>query len=655
MAWTWNPFRTASNAAESPPEKAALPLHNPPEGRPVDLSLPSEIEEQIKRLPPSKQPTAREKVKTWKDAIQPHTDEGGDAHYIGDAYEDVSPRCAEDWSKDQEKGPYLQYVEAISKKWKHLEYLALWMLVGCAPPKWRYIKDEKDRRKERIQRTKVCVIDYNDAADTVSRKFDNTPGLKQFLNMSSPPDAQPDVRLVIAEDLSRDLVDMLGVHYDIDPLFFLSHIGDYLFHNTRDRWSELPDLEVDARKRSHFTISYLRPRYFKTESDFSDAEKQSGDFNVLRRLDSDRSRKSLQRGLFDKPDDSVTLTRAKSSLWIKPQNAGEPIVAVLLVDPTVTTGFPIWGGYRPFETTPTMKQWNSKAQAEPDAPPRTSLFEDVVYWCCKLTPDDLKLVKDEPRYLALPMYRLIIADWLVVLKCMTTMFSLIEWSFAKPHWGESLTDIDELLKKLAPWRRNVPFYQGMVDDTIARLFPSIAVVNPAAPANLVVPAPDISKGIYSLWSDFKNIKHQLDEHKRRIQSMQTMATNAINTEEARRAVTQNRNLARLSFLATFFIPINFTSSFLSMSPDFPTASNYTTIWLFFVLGIPITILAFIIVDWTKPGKEGFTRKAWLKVSPEKPKVPEVMGQQAPELGEKVKKTKTLAWPYPRSDSSSRLK
>ncbi|KAF2211021.1 hypothetical protein CERZMDRAFT_118013 [Cercospora zeae-maydis SCOH1-5] len=529
------------------------------------------------------------------------------------------------------------------------------MLVGCAPPKWRYIKTEHDSRKERIQRTKVCVIDYSESADTVSRKYQSTPRLKAFLNTPNPSNAQPDVRLVIVEDLSRDLVDMLGEHYDIDPLFFLSHIGDYLFHNTRDRWCELPDLEVDARERSHFTISYLRPRYFKTESQFSDAEKQSGGFNVLRRLDSDRSRKSLQHSLLDKPDASVTLTRAKSSLWIKPWVAGEPIVAVLLVDPTVTPGHPIWGGYRPFETTPTMKQWAGKAQAEPNAPPRTSLFEDVVYWCCKLTPDDLKLVKEDPKYLALPMYKLIIADWLVVLKYMTTMFALIEWSFAKPHWGESPGDIDELLQKLSPWRRNVPYYQGMVDDTIARLFPSIAVVYPTAPANLVVPAPDISKGIYSLWSDFKNIKHQLDEHKRRIQSIQTMATNAINTEEARRAVKQNRNLARLSFLATFFIPLNFTSSFLSMSPDFPTASNYITIWLFFVLGIPITIFAFIIVDWTKPGKKGITRQAWLRAFPEKPKVPEVMGQQAPEPGEKVKKAKTLAWPYYRSDSSHKLK
>ncbi|PPJ56794.1 hypothetical protein CBER1_05975 [Cercospora berteroae] len=651
----WNLFRTGSNAKEPQPEHFELPLHKPPHGQPVDLSLPREIEDQIKKLPEARHAAVRDKIEKFKDAIQPHTDEGGDAHYIGDAYAEVDSDCAREWSEGQLKGPYLKYVEAISKKLKHLEYLSLWMLVGCAPPKWRFIKNEKKSREERIRRTKVCVIDYKGSANPVREEYTDTPKLKEFLNLQAPPHGEPDVRLVIVEDLSRDLVDMLGEHYDIDPLFFLSHIGDYLFHNTRDRWCELPDLDVDTRNRSHSTISYLRARYYRSEKEFVDAEKQSGSFNVLRRLDGDRSRQSLQRSLLDKPDASVTLTRAKSSLWIKPRAAGEPVVAVLLVDPTVEPGNPIWGGYRPFETTPTMKQWNQGGKAAPDAPPRTSLFDDVVYWSCKLTPDDLQLVKEDPKYIALPMYKLVIADWLVVLKYMTTMFGLIEWSFAKPHWGSSPGDIDELLKKIAPWRRNVPYYQGMVDDTIARLFPAIAVAYPTAPANLVVPAPDISKGIYSLWSDFKNIKHQLDEHKRRIQSIQTMATNAINTEEARRAVKQNRNLARLSFLATFFIPLNFTSSFLSMSPDFPTASNYTTIWLFFALGIPITILAFIIVDWTKPGKKGYTRRAWSKAFPDKLKVPEAMGTQPPEPGEKVKKVRTIAWPYYRAESSYKLK
>lgn len=116
-----------------------------------------------------------------------------------------------------------------------------------------------------------------------------------------------------------------GGHYDIDPLFFASHIGDYLFHNTRDRWVEPPFLDVDARKMPHFCLSYLRAMYFETEQDFNEAEKQSGKFNVLRRIDSDRSRNRLQNSLLDLEDASVALSRAKTSLWVKPRESGEPM------------------------------------------------------------------------------------------------------------------------------------------------------------------------------------------------------------------------------------------------------------------------------------------------------------------------------------------
>ena len=95
-------FGRGQEDSEAPPEKCGLPLpfHNPREGTPIVFS--EEIEEQIKKLPESKQNTVRTKVQTYKDKIQPHTDEGGDAHYIGDAYDEVDETCHREWSKDQE-------------------------------------------------------------------------------------------------------------------------------------------------------------------------------------------------------------------------------------------------------------------------------------------------------------------------------------------------------------------------------------------------------------------------------------------------------------------------------------------------------------------------------------------------------------------------
>lgn len=297
--------------------------------------------------------------------------------------------------------------------------------------------------------------------------------------------------------------------------------------------------------------------------------------------------------------------------------------AILLVDPTVSTGNPLWGGYRPFEPTPTMASWRQNPDKEVEAPKRLNLFEDVKYWCARLNTEELELVNRDPRCIALSAYKIIIADWLTTLKYMIAQLGKIEWEFERPHWGEKPSDIDTLLKKLSPWRRNVGYYQTMISEAIARLYPPevraplhalgaagiAAETDPTPAAPFFMPGKD-DKGITGLWVDFRNVKRQIDEIQIRLKSIETMATNGINIEESRRAVKQNKNLARLTFLATIFIPLNFTSSFLSISPDF--ASAHQSIWLFFVIGIPITIFSLIVVDLTHPQKKGFLHRQYRK-------------------------------------------
>lgn len=60
-------------------------------------SITAAIEKSVQNLPETMQDQARIRA-TWKDAIQPHTDEGGDAHYIGDAYGEIDADCVRDWS-----------------------------------------------------------------------------------------------------------------------------------------------------------------------------------------------------------------------------------------------------------------------------------------------------------------------------------------------------------------------------------------------------------------------------------------------------------------------------------------------------------------------------------------------------------------------------
>lgn len=221
----------------------------------------------------------------------------------------------------------------------HLQYLAHWMEVTAAPPKWRFIKEHPPNREQRARRCKACVLDFTDDQKLTKEVYSDTARLKNALDSSPQTEGSAQIRLIIVEDLSRDLIELLGARYDVDPLFFLSHISDYLFHNTRDPWVELPDLDSVARQRPHFNLSYLRARYFERPESFDKAEVESGTFNVLRRLDSDRSRKRLQNSLLDVNGASVTLTRSKTSLWVRPTTSGDDTVLGML---TVSLDIGAW-------------------------------------------------------------------------------------------------------------------------------------------------------------------------------------------------------------------------------------------------------------------------------------------------------------------------
>lgn len=294
------------------------------------------------------------------------------------------------------------------------------------------------------------------------------------------------------------------------------------------------------------------------------------------------------------------------------------ILGILLVDPTVSKGRSLWGGYRPFKGIPTLSAWKENRDSSVDVPEQKSLFEDIVQLSRVITEHELALIQKDPRNIALQMYKLVIADWLASLKYMTTILTKVEWEFDKPHWTD-FAQTDAILKKLSPWRRNIPFYQTMVTEAMARLFPSQvrAPFHGSQPNGIVLelepPVPPRQKnedkdGIPTLWTDFRNVKQQMNESQARIRAIEAMAMNSINAEEARRAVKQNKNLARLTFLATLFIPLSFTSSFLSISTDFDTST--LSFKLFFAIGIPLTFFALIGVDLLHPNKNGYLRKGW---------------------------------------------
>lgn len=195
------------------------------------------------------------------------------------------------------------------------------MEVTTSPVKWKFLKDDPENRAPRAQRTKVSVLEFIPGKDTRRRDFHSSRQLSDAFSSNVFPKYSECSRLFIVEDLSRDVIEILGAELDVDPLFFRSHISDYLWYNTRDPWVELPDLDIVSRERNFFNLRYVQARYFRTPESFEKSKQETGMFNVLRRLDSDKN----QKATLDEHGSSVALVRSKASFWFsqRKQNEGD--------------------------------------------------------------------------------------------------------------------------------------------------------------------------------------------------------------------------------------------------------------------------------------------------------------------------------------------
>ncbi|KAK2600213.1 hypothetical protein QQS21_005009 [Conoideocrella luteorostrata] len=88
----------------------------------------------------------------------------------------------------------------------------------------------------------------------------------------------------------------------------------------------------------------------------------------------------------------------------------------------------------------------------------------------------------------------------------------------------------------------------------------------------------------------------------------TLAMNKATIEESRKAIEQSERLKKLTLLASFFIPLSFSSSLFSMNIDL--LEQRVKFWWFLVWCIPITLLAYILYLWDFPAIRRFCVRFW---------------------------------------------
>jgi hypothetical protein len=265
-------------------------------------------------------------------------------------------------------------------------------------------------------------------------------------------------------------------------------------------------------------------------------------------------------------------------------------LGVLLLDPTIKEGTPLWYGYRNWEPTPGIRDGTI-----PPGPPRDTLFNDFIYWAKKANPLNAPSSNKPASIVHLPiqaLLHLVCAEWLTIADYIRTRIGQIEWEVSLPvHFLNKGVGIDDALKKLHVWRRLVPLYREMLNDSLQRVFhfpchtDGIDSPNPCKCA-LHKPAEPSKQGdINAFHADFTRALSSMEEYQKRIDRLTSVVTAIISIDDSRRGQDDNRNVARLTWLATFFIPLGYMASLFSMQSDISTLKD--TYRLYFETALPL--------------------------------------------------------------------
>lgn len=193
-----------------------------------------------------------------------------------------------------------------------MQYLADFMETTCAPPKHKFLLDI--HRAERAQRIHVSSPDFQSAGNVIRTDHRTVNELRSALQVAYRRDRdRSHPILFVVQDLSQDVIEVLGNELNIDPRFFRGHISDYYWYNIRDPWVELPDLEIFAQSSQYCSVRFFQPRYF-LHDEAARAKDELGTFNVLRYVDIGDDRAPA----IDELGSSVGLVRSKTSLWTRP-------------------------------------------------------------------------------------------------------------------------------------------------------------------------------------------------------------------------------------------------------------------------------------------------------------------------------------------------
>ncbi|KAH4122512.1 hypothetical protein HBH47_081270 [Parastagonospora nodorum] len=390
------------------------------------------------------------------------------------------------------------------------------------------------------------------------------------------------MRLYIVEDLSIDVIELLGSRYNIDPLFFSTQ---YDYWDYREGGSSEPlRLQLSKKHRKWFHIDNVRMcrdkhRPFMWESN----DNKTSKFNVERHIERQRATQG---------QDDILILNTRTAFWLDKDGEGGPLVGIVLVDPTNS----LFGGDYRDKSIP-----RPTTTSESEQVPTASESEQET-WYSDIVEISSRFLGNPPfppgtainlMAVVYPATVAVCAEWLKVCHFYSVVLDKIESVFvSSSDSGPERNEIDEALEILPRLSKNLPNWRRMV----------IAALEDAIPAATRLSKPashsqDKQNDLLldQIGPDLKRIKCNIEELQNRSTRLTDRCVAEMQLQAARESLAESHNLARLSWLATIFVPLTFLSGLFSMSEDI--GSLRLSCKYYFSIGLPLVTVALVVVRW----------------------------------------------------------
>ena len=266
------------------------------------------------------------------------------------------------------------------------------------------------------------------------------------------------------------------------------------------------------------------------------------------------------------------------------------------MDPSLTEGELLWNGYGNLNPPPSILE---KRRSMPTS--TSSFYETFLSRAMTTGLEGRGFGHSEPESITIPLYSIILGQWLLALEYTFTGLFQVEWHIdasrayepQDPSRQRGPQELDNCLQKLHKWQRRLPFFTSWLQSTVTSLegcylAPHKERLQQSDGFNLSQNA--ACEPWTELISDFQSIHIRFAALASRADKILNIATAITSIQENKRVMEQSQSLSRITYLAFIFIPLSFVSSFLSMNGDFENQSQAYA--RFFEIATPLSLMAF---------------------------------------------------------------